>query len=379
MPIMSFRPAVFAWPLWMFALSVSAHAGEPSITPIIDRPVGASRLPATESTRHEADRAHEALSQELGAPADERVTAMKAARRLPDPSAFQPGDILWPRKGNQYIPYGTQPAGTFKTDKTEWEREKQQFLSRVKTDPKTSDYEQALASRLEGISFETFHERYVGDRGEGELSAQGWIPYVGHVAMVFFKDGAPWVVEAVPGKVRTIAYEEWLSTRGHEYVWHGRIRGLTAEQRVHMIAEAIRHESKPYDFWNFHLADEGGFYCSKLMWFALFRASGIAMDDDPEPRRFFWYSPKQMFKSQHIQILYSPGDYGTASADGSSPSQQPSGEPTFDAAAEGQSCEVTFSNCAKTCRTPDLERCLQSCCCRFGGRACPEAPNCCAQ
>jgi cell wall-associated NlpC family hydrolase len=332
---------------------------------------------AAEATRKEADRAQEELSRELHKPAEEPVAAMKAKPRLPDPSRFQPGDLLWPRKVNQYVPYDSQPTGAFKTDKAEWEQEKQRFLSRVKHDPRASDYDRALAARLESLSFETFHERYVGDGGEGELTAQGWIPYVGHVAMVFYKDGKPWVVEAVPGKVRTISYEDWLTKRGHEHVWHGRVSGLTDEQRLHMIAEAIRHEAKPYEFWNFNLADETGFYCSKLMWYAAFRASGIALDDDSEPRRFFWYSPKQMFRSRHIQVLYSPGDYGTASVEAPNSAQTGTVAPTFEKTLEGKSCDVVFSECVMTCRTPDLEGCVQSCCCRFGTTACPEAPRCC--
>lgn len=331
-----------------------------------------------DSVRQEAERAQKDLLQELGG-SEAPVTSMKATRVRPDPSTFQAGDLLWPRKPNQYIPYGTEPTGSLKKDKAEWEREKGAFLERVRRDPDATDYDRALAIRLETMSFERFHDRYIGEGGEGELSAQGWLPYVGHVAMVFFKDGHPWVVEAIPGKVRTIAYEEWLKERGYEYVWHGRIRGLTDAQRVHMVAEAIRHETKPYEFWNFNLGDEGGFYCSKLMWHALFRASGVALDDDPEPRRFFWYSPKQMFRSRHIQVLYSPEDYGTASVDSPSSTRQAADRPTFDKGLEGMRCDVRFATCVKTCRTPDLERCVQSCCCRFGGGACPEAPNCCSR
>ncbi len=331
-----------------------------------------------DDTRKAAEQAQEALSGELHKPVDEPLSALSEKRRLPDPSTFQPGDFLWPRDPSHYIPYGSRPTGTFKQEKAEWEREKQAFLSRVQQDPKASDYDRALAARLEGLSFEQFHDRYVGDGGEGELTARGWIPYIGHVGMVFFKDEKPWVVEAVPGKVRTLPYEDWLKKRFHGYVWHGRVRELTDEQRLRMVVEAIQQESKPYAFFNFHLADDGGFYCSKLMWYALFRASGVALDDDPEPRRFFWYSPKQIFKSRHIQVLYSPGDYGTASIQKPAAASIQPTTPSFDKSLEGKSCEIAFSDCVKACRTSELESCVQSCCCRFGGAACPEAPNCCA-
>lgn len=368
--------AVGAWCVLLLGL---AHAGEPSAVRLADSPAGGSKQSAAEATRQEADRAQKALSQELDKPADEPMTAMTATGLRPDPSAFQPGDLLWPRKPHQYIPYRSQPVGTLKKDKGEWEQEKQRFLARVKNDPQASDYDRALAARLETLSFEKFHERYVGDGGEGELTAQGWVPYVGHVAMLYFKDDRPWVVEAIPGQVRTTSYENWIRERGHEYVWHGRVRGLTDDQRLNMIVQALQHDHKPYEFWNFDLSDEGGFYCSKLMWHAVFRASGVALDDDPEPRRFFWYSPKQMFRSRHIQVLSSPGDYGTASVDVPQSARQAADRPTFDKSLEGMSCDVQFSTCVKTCRTPDLERCVQSCCCRFGGGACPEAPNCCSR
>lgn len=352
----------------------AAHGGESMTTPkqAVAKPGSASGG----SIRQEAEKAQEELSQELGR-TDAPVKAMKAPFARPDPSSFQAGDLLWPRKPQYYIPYGTQPMGSFKKDKAEWEREKQVFVERVKKDPKATEYDRALATRLKDLSFEQFHARYIGD-GEGELSAQGWVPYVGHVAMVFFKNDTAWVVEAIPGQVRTIAYADWLSVRGHEYIWHGRVENLTDAQRMSVVLEALQHDQKPYEFWNFNLANGDGFYCSKLVWHVMFHALGLALDDDPEPRRFFWYSPKQMIKSRHIKILYSPGDYATASVDSPNPAQKTDGS-VFDKTLEGQSCELVFSDCIQKCRTPELESCAQSCCCRFGGARCPDAPNCCAQ
>ena len=352
----------------------AAHAVEMTVT--AGQAVAERRPGSRESIRQEAEQAQEELSQELGK-TDAPVAAMKAQLARPDPSTFRAGDLLWPRKPQYYIPYGTQPMGSLKKDKAKWEREKQVFVEQVKKDPRSTEYDRALASRLKELSFEQFHARYIGD-GEGELSAQGWIPYVGHVAMLFFKNDTPWVVEAIPGQVRTIAYTDWLSERGHEYIWHGRVGNLTDEQRLSVVAEALQQDQKPYEFWNFNLADGIGFYCSKLVWHAMFRAVGLALDDDPEPRRFFWYSPKQMIKSRHIQILYSPGDYATASVDSPNPAKKIDG-PAFDKSFEGQSCELVFSDCIKKCRTPELESCAKSCCCRFGGVVCPDAPNCCAR
>ena len=363
--------------LCLLALPVLSNAGEPLKAPLVGAFVGAPEKSPTESIRQEAERAQQELSKELGGSPDAPVTAMTAKRSRPNPAAFKTGDLIWPRKPNQYVPYDTQPTGSFAKDKAEWEREKRTFLERVSKDGTASDYERAVAAGLEAMTFERFHARYIGEGGDGELSAQGWLPYVGHVAMVFFKEDKPWVVEAIPGKVRTIAYEDWLKERGDEYVWHGRLKTLTEPQRAKLVAEMVRHDQKPYSFWNLNLADAGWFYCSKLMWYGIFQAIGLALDDDPEPRRFFWYSPKQMMKSRHIQMLYSPGDYGAASLESPGAAQKDGGAAVFDKSLEGKSCDVVFADCVKRCHTPELEACVQSCCCRFGGATCPGAPNCC--
>jgi hypothetical protein len=34
-------------------------------------------------------------------------------------------------------------------------------------------------------------------------------------------------------------------------------------------------------------------------------------DDNPSPNRVLWYSPKQLTKSKHIELIVNPGDYGS--------------------------------------------------------------------
>jgi uncharacterized protein YycO len=65
----------------------------------------------------------------------------------------------------------------------------------------------------------------------------------------------------------------------------------------------------PYRFFNFDLGDTSGFYCSKLAWYCIKSATGTAPDDNANPRRILWYSPKRLMKSHHVTLLRNPGNY----------------------------------------------------------------------
>jgi uncharacterized protein YycO len=123
-------------------------------------------------------------------------------------------------------------------------------------------------------------------------------------------EGVPWVIEALwaPGVVRQ-RYQEWISARSGEVVWHGRLKGAGQQDRSRIAAEAKNYLSKPYDFWNFNLADVSGFYCSKLVWLAVMRSLSIAVDGNPNPTRLFWLSPKQLLYADLVDRLFDPGDY----------------------------------------------------------------------
>lgn len=57
--------------------------------------------------------------------------------------------------------------------------------------------------------------------------------------------------------------------------------------------------------------DDSAFYCSKLAWLAAMRSLGFAVDDDPNPKRSFWFSPKQFLYSRRVARLNDPGEYAT--------------------------------------------------------------------
>jgi uncharacterized protein YycO len=89
-------------------------------------------------------------------------------------------------------------------------------------------------------------------------------------------------------------------------VWLGRLRGYDAQQRAGLAAEALKHVGKPYDFWNFDLDEDSGFYCSKLAWLAIYRALGFAVDGRTNPRRVLWFSPKQFLRLKAVEKLFEP-------------------------------------------------------------------------
>lgn len=303
------------------------------------------------------------------------VSAMRQPR--PDPATFQTGDVIWPRQPWIFIPYNSRPAGGYDPDKAGWEQDKQEFLERVKQNPRAAENDRAVAAQLEAMSYEEFRARFLSGTEEEEVTAAGWLPWIGHVAMIQVRDGTPWVVESTFGGVRHLTYEDWLKERGKSLIWHGRVKGVDEAGRARMAEEAIKQLKKPYQFFNFDLLDDQGFYCSKFVWFVSRRALGLSLDGDAEPKRKFWFSPKQVMKSSHIQLLNNPTSFGG----GSEPEepQFPSAPPEVAVVPplSDRTCEAAFSRCLGGCGGPDVAACAETCCCQFGGKQCPSAPDCC--
>jgi uncharacterized protein YycO len=303
------------------------------------------------------------------------VTAMRQAR--PDPATFQTGDVIWPRQPWVFIPFNSRPAGNYDPDKSGWEREKQEFLERVKQNPRASENDRAVAAQLEAMAYEEFRARFLSGTEEEEVTAAGWLPWIGHVAMIQVRDGTPWVVESTFGGVRQMPYSDWLKERGKSLIWHGRVKGVDEAGRTRMAEEALKQLKKPYQFFNFDLLDDQGFYCSKFVWFVTRRALGVPLDGDPEPKRKFWFSPKQLIKSRHIQLLNSPSSFGGGGDGEESPASPVSPEVAVVPSLSDRTCETAFSQCLSRCGGPDVAACAENCCCQFGGKTCPSAPDCC--
>ncbi|MGR4928240.1 YiiX/YebB-like N1pC/P60 family cysteine hydrolase [Bradyrhizobium sp. CAR08] len=231
---------------------------------------------------------------------------------MPDPMQFQSGDFLWPKKPGVFVPYDAGPPRPVDADKAKWIEERDRFIADVAS--KAPYFTPAQTERMRKLTYEDFHEKYTGTRksGNATYSAGGPI-YVGHVAIIDIDQaGAPWIIEALWGKgVIRRPYSDWTTERAGEVVWLGRLAKLSSADRARIPDEARKYIGKPYDFWNFNLNDDTGFYCSKLAWLAAFRSLKIAVDDDLNPKRAFWFSPKQFLYVTRMTRLINPGPYGS--------------------------------------------------------------------
>ncbi len=243
----------------------------------------------------------------------------------PDPSTFEAGDIILPKKPGKVVLYTTTENKIYEANKKQWESEKEAFIQAVRNDPNASGQDRKAVDQLEGISFGEFMSLYFGKgadwrayafsyRGdETEWKGLGYdseFPiYIGHVGIIFFKDKVPWVVEAVPKQVRTISYEEWLKRYKGASVWHGRIKNMDSEVRSRIAKEACDQECRQYSLFNLRLDDCSKFYCSKLIWFSAFKVSRVSLDGDSNPDRYLWFTPKQLINSEeHVEKKFKPNN-----------------------------------------------------------------------
>ena len=175
------------------------------------------------------------------------------------------------------------------------------------------EFEALYFARSDGIPDEIAKDK------NGSIGGQTIYP--GHVGIIdMHAEGMPYVIEATPlaglnGSVLRKSYVDWLNDHSEMQVWHGRVRGLGRSVREGIVTEAAKQLNKPYDIFNFDLNDDSGFYCSKLAWMSVWRATSsstpLAVDEDPNPRRpfFGWFTPKQLLNAKHIDLLYNPGTY----------------------------------------------------------------------
>jgi hypothetical protein len=121
---------------------------------------------------------------------------------LPNPALFESGDLLWPKKPGQFVPYRSVVAADSVEDEEErWLREKQEFIKRARAS--TTYFNAEELGTLEKLSFREFYARYAGDQKPGIPGAysSGNGIYVGHVAILYIDDEkVTWVIEALWGK-----------------------------------------------------------------------------------------------------------------------------------------------------------------------------------
>jgi hypothetical protein len=228
----------------------------------------------------------------------------------PDPGTFETGDFVWPKKPGAFVPYNSGSTNTPAQDRIEWLRERDAYIARNggSTDPLL---QQRIAT-LRELDYREFLAVYAGAQELGVPGAySGGSVYVGHVGIVEVDSNrTAWVIEALGtrGTIRQ-TYADWITARSDQVVWHGRLRQLGAEPRAKVAAEAKKYLGRPYDFWNFDLNDDAGFYCSKLAWLSIYRSLGFAVDGNNNPKRLLWFSPKQFLYLPTIDRLHDPGPY----------------------------------------------------------------------
>ena len=223
---------------------------------------------------------------------------------LPPPPAetLRHGDLLWPKKG--YVPYLlNDEAAEYAEEKALWEAEQRAFRDQGRPE----DLSQEEFDFLSELTFDEFRQAY-GEEQTAPAFMGGGVS-VGHVAIVEMMNGVPHVVEAVPKGVVRGLYADWARNHSDHKVWHGRLRAPVADAPDRFVQQAAEQVGKPYSFWRFRLTDTRGFYCSKLVWYAAYRAFGIALDGNMSPRRGFWYSPKQLTRSSYVEMLQEDGPY----------------------------------------------------------------------
>lgn len=233
--------------------------------------------------------------------------------KTPDSKTFQSGDLIWPKRPGEFVPYNSGTVSPYDEEKLRWINERRAFVDKVRSNPKSSQELRQLAADLSLLDFNEFLTLYQADQTPGtprEYGGGATVLYVGHVGVISIEDGEPTVVEALWGKgVVQSKYESWLINRPGAWVWHGRVANRSQDERALIAVEAKKYLQRPYNFWNFDLADASGFYCSKLCWLAIRDALNLAVDDNPNPSRPFWFSPKQLLKARRVEKLFVPGSY----------------------------------------------------------------------
>jgi len=233
--------------------------------------------------------------------------------QLPDPALFRSGDFVWPKKPRTYVPYISGRPADPAIDEANWLKERNDFIAEV---PRKAPYLVPPAiDRMRNLTFGEFYAEYVGGQ---EPDTPGVYPrgdglYVGHVGIIEVDSSqTTWVIEALDkqGVVRR-TYTDWLAGRPGEIVWLGRVADYPEAERAKIAIEAKTQLGKPYNFWNLDLGDTAEFYCSKLAWWAILKSLNLAIDGDPNPKRKFWFSPKQLLYEDRMTRLFDPCSYGT--------------------------------------------------------------------
>jgi uncharacterized protein YycO len=108
-------------------------------------------------------------------------------------------------------------------------------------------------------------------------------PY-SHVGVIIFRDGKPYVFEAI-STVQYTPLAKWTARgEGGRFVVKRLKRGLTGNEKATLRRAARVYEGKPYDLY-FEWSDQR-IYCSELVWKIYDRALGIKLGELQKLRDF---------------------------------------------------------------------------------------------
>jgi hypothetical protein len=105
-----------------------------------------------------------------------------------------------------------------------------------------------------------------------------------HVGLILFRDGKPYVLEAI-ATVRYTPLESWIARGdGGHYVVKRLKSALTRPQASKLRSSAEKYVNRPYDLY-FEWSD-ARIYCSELVWKAYYDALGIELGLRQKLREF---------------------------------------------------------------------------------------------
>ena len=260
----------------------------------------------------------------------------------PNDRDLESGDILWRREIDQTVPLHTMsyppaddalstrsagtgdptvrmpsPAEVWESipDAPEWNRRKAALIEALARNP---DWQRdGRLDRLRALERPVLtpsrNGRPNGMRPQ-EFDLPGRRFYIGHPSIVHRDGGRLMMIDATwtAGGVQCKPHEDWVKDMPGASHWHGRLRGFDAQRRAAVAQAALSiRDSDPrpaYSLWDpaaFDLLDNTSTYCSKLVWTAVYMACEIPIDGNPDPKRFWWFTPRASYQCE--AFVHFPG------------------------------------------------------------------------
>ena len=151
----------------------------------------------------------------------------------PNVEDLQAGDLIWPKKPGEVIPYSATSGRPHESDAQRWGEERDLFIVELMQRPSLSSADRERLRVLRDMYYDHFLEVFSENVTPGEIVPYGGVVGVGHVAIVRMKDGTtPTVVEALWGKgIEETPYKAWTAQRAGQWFWHGRLEDVESGKK----------------------------------------------------------------------------------------------------------------------------------------------------